>query len=92
MSKNMFSTPTKTGVEMLPGANGGAEWSPAAWSPKTHYAYVLGMDQLMNFTTQPEKNEPPVRLGSAFTNVKKAGCKTGASSPSTPTRARSPGP
>ena len=28
MSKNMFSTPTAEGVDMLPGANGGAEWSP----------------------------------------------------------------
>jgi alcohol dehydrogenase (cytochrome c) len=78
MSKNMFSTPTKTGVEMLPGANGGAEWSPAAWSPKTHFAYVLGMDQLMNFTTQPEKNEPgQLRLGSAFTNVKPGAVQDG---------------
>lgn len=78
MSKNMFSTPTKTGVEMLPGANGGAEWSPAAWSPKTHFAYVLGMDQLMNFTTQPEKNEAgQLRLGSAFTNVKRGAIQDG---------------
>jgi glucose dehydrogenase len=63
---------------MLPGANGGAEWSPAAWSPKTHFAYVLGMDQLMNFTTQPEKNEPgQLRLGSAFTNVKPGAVQDG---------------
>jgi len=27
MSKNMFSTPTREGVDMLPGANDGAEWS-----------------------------------------------------------------
>ena len=78
MSENMFSTPTKTGVEMLPGANGGAEWSPPAWSPKTHFAYVMGMDQLMNFTTQPEKNVAgQLRLGSAFTNVKKGAVQDG---------------
>ncbi len=78
MSKNMFSTPTKTGVVMLPGANGGAEWSPAAWSPKTHLAYVLAMDQLMNFTTQPAKSEPgQLRLGSAFINVKKGAIQDG---------------
>ena len=77
-SKNVFSMPTKTGVEMLPGANGGAEWSPPAWSPKTHFAYVLAMDQLMNFTAQPEKNEPgQLRLGSAFINVKKNGLQDG---------------
>jgi PQQ-dependent dehydrogenase (methanol/ethanol family) len=78
MSKNMFTTPTKTGVVMLPGANGGAEWSPAAWSPKTHLAYVLAMDQLMNFTTQPAKSEPgQLRLGSAFINVKKGAIQDG---------------
>jgi glucose dehydrogenase len=78
MTPNMFSTPTKTGVVMLPGANGGAEWSPAAWSPKTHLAYVLAMDQLMNFTTQPEKNEVgQLRLGSAFINVKAGAIQDG---------------
>jgi glucose dehydrogenase len=54
-SKNMFTTPTAKGVVMLPGANGGAEWSPAAYSPKTRLVYVLAMDQLMRFTTHPEK-------------------------------------
>ena len=78
MSKNMFATPTQAGVEMLPGANGGAEWSPAAWSPKTHFAYVLAMDQLMNFATHSVKDAPgQLRLGSAFTNVKSGGLQDG---------------
>ena len=78
MSANMFSQPTKKGVVMLPGANGGAEWSPPAYSPKTHYAYVLGMDQLMNFTTNPATSAPGhIRLGSAFTNVKPGGLQDG---------------
>lgn len=78
MSKNMFSTPTREGVDMLPGANGGAEWSPAAYSPRTRYAYVLGMDQLMTFTTKPaETSRGQLRLGSAFTNVKKNGVQDG---------------
>lgn len=77
-SKNMFSTPTKKGVEMLPGANGGAEWSPPAYSPQTGYVYVLGMNQLMNFTTQkPEATKGSIRLGSAFTNVKKGAIQNG---------------
>ena len=54
MSKNMFTTPTAKGVDMLPGANGGDEWSPPAYSPQTHDMYVLAMNQLMTFTT----NEP----------------------------------
>jgi hypothetical protein len=54
-TKNAFSQPTKT--VMLPGANGGSECSPRAYSP-------------MNFTTQPATNtKGALRLGSAFTNV-----------------------
>ncbi len=59
MSKNMFSTPTAAGVDMLPGANGGAEWSPPAYSPRTHFLYILAMNQLMHFTTKP----PRIRRG-----------------------------
>ena len=72
-SKNMFAQPTKEGVQMLPGANGGAEWSPSAYSPLTHAVYVLGMNQLMTFTTGEDPGFQPgtMRLGSAFTNVAK---------------------
>ncbi|HEY4439557.1 MAG TPA: PQQ-binding-like beta-propeller repeat protein [Candidatus Elarobacter sp.] len=78
MTKNMFSQPTAKGVPMLPGANGGAEWSPPAYSPETHYVYVLGMDQLMNFATHTDPYEPGrIRLGSAFTNVVKGGVQDG---------------
>jgi PQQ-dependent dehydrogenase (methanol/ethanol family) len=78
MSKNMFSTPTRAGVDMLPGANGGAEWSPPAYSPQTHYLYILAMDQLMHFTTKPAPSAPGlIRLGSAFTNVAPAGVQDG---------------
>lgn len=72
-SKNMFTQPTKEGVQMLPGANGGAEWSPPAYSPLTHDVYILGMNQLMTFTTGGDPGLQPgtMRLGSAFTNVAK---------------------
>ncbi len=71
LSKNMFTTPTKEGVEMLPGANGGAEWSPPAYSPKTQDVYILGLNQLMTFTTSEVTNLPgTIRLGSTFANVK----------------------
>ncbi len=66
--KNLFAQPTTAGVQMLPGANGGSEWSPPAYSPKTQFVYVLGMNQLMTYTK--EENSPPVpgqiRLGSTF--------------------------
>jgi alcohol dehydrogenase (cytochrome c) len=78
MSKNMFSTPTKEGVDMLPGANGGAEWSPPAYSPKDHLVYIMGMNQLMKFTTKQPANLPgTMRLGSAFTNVEKGAIQNG---------------
>ncbi|MBB6247912.1 PQQ-binding-like beta-propeller repeat protein [Rhodanobacter sp. A1T4] len=72
-SKNMFAQPTKEGVQMLPGANGGAEWSPPAYSPLTHAVYILGMNQLMTFTTGDDPGFQPgsMRLGSSFTNVPK---------------------
>jgi len=74
----MLSQPTKEGVDMLPGANGGSEWSPPAYSPETHMAYVLGMNQLMKFTTEkPADAKGVIRLGSAFTNVKKDGIQNG---------------
>lgn len=78
MSKNMFSTPTRAGVDMLPGANGGAEWSPPAYSPETHYLYIMAMNQLMRFTTKPAITAPGlIRLGSAFTNVAPGGIQNG---------------
>jgi alcohol dehydrogenase (cytochrome c) len=78
MSKNMFTTPTKEGVNMLPGANGGAEWSPPAYSPQTHDLYVLAMNQLMTFTTnEPTGGTGQLRLGSAFVNVKQGGLQNG---------------
>lgn len=78
-SKNMFTQPTKQGVQMLPGANGGAEWSPPAYSPLTHDVYILGMNQLMTFTTGDDPGFQPgtMRLGSAFTNVAKGPVQNG---------------
>ena len=78
VSKNVFTTPTREGVDMLPGANGGSEWSPPAYSPQTHYLYILAMDQLMHFTTKPAPSAPGlIRLGSAFTNVAPGGIQDG---------------
>ncbi len=43
---------------VLPGANGGSEWSPPAYSPQTGYAYVLGINQLMDFKVSGTSDEP----------------------------------
>ena len=65
--ENMFAQPTKEGVRMLPGANGGSEWSPTAYSPRTGYAYVLGLHQPMNYsTTSVPYERGKLWLGSAF--------------------------
>ena len=32
--ENMWALPTKDGARMLPGANGGVEWSPIATDPE----------------------------------------------------------
>ena len=37
--ENMWVLPTKEGARMLPGANGGVEWSPMAFNAKTRLAY-----------------------------------------------------
>jgi alcohol dehydrogenase (cytochrome c) len=64
---NLFARPTREGVRMLPGANGGSEWSPAAYSPETGYLYVLGLHQPMLYKTKPEPLKPPAFwLGGAF--------------------------
>lgn len=65
--ENMFAQPTKQGVRMLPGANGGSEWSPTAYSPQKGHVYVLGLHQPMNYsTTSVPFKKGQLWLGSAF--------------------------
>jgi glucose dehydrogenase len=47
--ENMWVLPTPTGARMLPGANGGVEWSPIAVDPKTHIAYAANLHQPMTY-------------------------------------------
>jgi alcohol dehydrogenase (cytochrome c) len=64
---NMFAQPTRQGTRMLPGANGGSEWSPPAFSPETGYLYVLALHQPMNYKVREEPYKPPsMWLGGAF--------------------------
>jgi alcohol dehydrogenase (cytochrome c) len=64
---NMFAQPTAKGVRMLPGANGGSEWSPTAFSPETGYLYVLALHQPMLYKVADEPYRPPAMwLGGAF--------------------------
>jgi PQQ-dependent dehydrogenase (methanol/ethanol family) len=65
--ENMWTLPTKEGARMLPGANGGVEWSPIATNPQAHLAYAINLHQPMTY--QVESSPYPggkLWLGGAF--------------------------
>jgi alcohol dehydrogenase (cytochrome c) len=49
VQENMWTLPTKEGARMLPGANGGVEWSPIATDPNQHLAYAINLHQPMTY-------------------------------------------
>ncbi|HXE56595.1 MAG TPA: PQQ-binding-like beta-propeller repeat protein [Gemmatimonadales bacterium] len=68
--ENMFALPTPEGTRMLPGANGGAEWSPIAVDEKLGYAFVAGLHQPMHYKTHSAPWEKGrLWLGSAFVAI-----------------------
>jgi glucose dehydrogenase len=48
--ENMWTLPTAKGARMLPGANGGVEWSPLATDPHMGLAYAINLHQPMTYT------------------------------------------
>jgi alcohol dehydrogenase (cytochrome c) len=68
--ENMWVLPTKTGARMLPGANGGVEWSPMAINPKTRMAYAANLHQPMTYHVE-EVPYPGGKLwlGGAFKTI-----------------------
>ena len=65
--ENMFALPTKEGTRMLPGANGGVEWSPMAYSPRTHFSYAMNLHQPMTYSVESSPYpEGKLWLGGAF--------------------------
>jgi len=66
--ENMWVLPTKEGARMLPGANGGVEWSPMAVNPKLHMVYAANLHQPMTYHVE-EADYPggdKLWLGGAF--------------------------
>src|SRR6476646_8808518 len=65
--ENMWVLPTKEGARMLPGANGGVEWSPIATDPGQELAYAINLHQPMTYHVE---NSPypngKLWLGGAF--------------------------
>ncbi len=47
--ENMWVLPTKEGARMLPGANGGVEWSTMAVNPVLGLAYAINLHQPMTY-------------------------------------------
>ena len=68
--ENMWVLPTEQGARMLPGANGGVEWSPMAVNEKLRMAYALNLHQPMTYHV--EKAPYPggkLWLGGAFKTI-----------------------
>jgi alcohol dehydrogenase (cytochrome c) len=68
--ENMWVLPTKEGARMLPGANGGVEWSPIATDPGQELAYAINLHQPMHYRvdSSPYPNGK-LWLGGAFTAI-----------------------
>ncbi|MBV9559706.1 MAG: PQQ-binding-like beta-propeller repeat protein [Bradyrhizobium sp.] len=68
--ENMWVLPTKDGARMLPGANGGVEWSPIATDPGQSLAYAINLHQPMTYRVEssPYPNGK-LWLGGAFTAI-----------------------
>jgi len=66
--ENMWVLPTPEGARMLPGANGGVEWSPMSWDPKNRLALALNLHQPMTYHVEAAKypGGSKLWLGGAF--------------------------
>ncbi len=65
--ENMWVLPTAEGARMLPGANGGVEWSPMTVNPQLGLTYAINLHQPMTYHVQstPYPNGK-LWLGGAF--------------------------
>src|SRR3981189_1619950 len=50
--ENMWTLPTEQGARMLPGANGGVEWSPMTVNPQLGLTYAINLHQPMTYQVQ----------------------------------------
>jgi PQQ-dependent dehydrogenase (methanol/ethanol family) len=68
--ENMWVLPTPNGARMLPGANGGVEWSPMAVNPKLRLAYAANLHQPMTYHVEESKYPGgKLWLGGAFKTI-----------------------
>jgi PQQ-dependent dehydrogenase (methanol/ethanol family) len=66
--EDMWTLPTADGARMLPGANGGVEWSPMAIDPGLRLAYAINLHQPMTYhvDSTPYPGGSKMWLGGAF--------------------------
>jgi len=66
--ENMWVLPTAKGARMLPGANGGVEWSPMSFDAKLRLAFALNLHQPMTYHVEAAKypGGSKLWLGGAF--------------------------
>ena len=65
--ENMWVLPTKEGARMLPGANGGVEWSPMAVNPRLGLSYAINLHQPMTYHVESSPYpKGKLWLGGAF--------------------------
>jgi PQQ-dependent dehydrogenase (methanol/ethanol family) len=65
--ENMWVLPTAEGARMLPGANGGVEWSPMSYDAKRRLAIALNLHQPMTYHVETAKYPGgKLWLGGAF--------------------------
>jgi alcohol dehydrogenase (cytochrome c) len=65
--ENMWVLPTKDGARMLPGANGGVEWSPMAINPQLGLTYAINLHQPMTYHVESTPYpQGKLWLGGAF--------------------------
>ncbi len=65
--ENMWVLPTAEGERMLPGANGGVEWSPMTVDPNLRLVYAINLHQPMTYHVESSPYpEGKLWLGGAF--------------------------
>ncbi|MDP7564090.1 MAG: PQQ-binding-like beta-propeller repeat protein [Arenicellales bacterium] len=65
--ENMWVLPTQAGERMLPGANGGVEWSPMTVDPMHQLVYAINLHQPMTYHVESSPYpEGKLWLGGAF--------------------------
>ncbi len=64
--ENMWARPTRAGVRIQPGIQGGSNWQPMSYSPRTNLLYVRGQTTPNMFHTVPSEHVVGERYDGGF--------------------------